>query len=125
MSDVGDPKLYAHQPLSVDEVSHGGEPAGPGDAAPAGSGDTACHRSNAVPELPMMTAAQRFWLAFTGKPGSSGRAGPAYEPGLPTESAAPRRSMTTPSAFRASASRARIGRTRIDRGPAGNRQLLN
>jgi hypothetical protein len=30
-----------------------------------------------------MTAKQRFWLAFAGKPGSSGRAGPAYEPGLP------------------------------------------
>jgi hypothetical protein len=82
MSDVGDPKLYAHQPLSVDEVATAVNRLGRETlhtAAPA----IPPPPQHAVSELPMMTAAQRFWLAFTGKPGSSGRAGPAYEPGLP------------------------------------------
>lgn len=33
-------------------------------------------------DLRRMNAAQRFWLAFTGKPGSSGRAGPRQAPGM-------------------------------------------
>ena len=82
MTDVVDPKLSAHQPLSIDEVSTAVNRLGretlqlPEPALPLPP-------QQDIPELPMMTAAQRFWLAFAGKPGSSGRAGPAYEPGLP------------------------------------------
>ena len=84
MNDVADSKATEHQPLSIDEVA----------TAVNRLGQETLHlpaptveHSPAVElgKLPVMTTTQRFWLAFTGKPGSSGRAGPAYEPGLPRD----------------------------------------
>ena len=83
MSNAADSELPAHQPLSSDEVARAVEGLGWQTLdlpSPASSAGTPEHN---LGELRRMTAAQRFWLAFTGKPGSSGRAGPAYEPGLP------------------------------------------
>lgn len=82
MSNVKDPKFSAHQPLSIDEVARAVNRLPPEtlDLPRPSRPSQPTYETSA---LPTMSAVQRFWLAFTGKPGSSGRAGPAYEPGLP------------------------------------------
>jgi hypothetical protein len=74
-------EFFSPQPLSIDEVTVAVSRLGAGTLElPTPTAPISTHYPG---DLPTMTAAQRFWLAFTGKPGSSGRAGPAYEPGLP------------------------------------------
>lgn len=82
MNNDGDPHLPAHQPLSIDEVARAVDRLGMYTLELPGP-PPAVQSARGIGELPKMTARQRFWLAFAGKPGSSGRAGPAYEPGLP------------------------------------------
>lgn len=82
MSNIANLEISAHQPLSVDEVTTAVNRLGR-ETLHLPAPTAALRPPHEIGELPTMTAAQRFWLAFTGKPGSSGRAGPAYEPGLP------------------------------------------
>lgn len=82
MNNAADPKLPAHQPLSIDELARAVDRLG-WDTLDLPGPSSVDEPQHQLGELRRMTAAQRFWLAFTGKPGSSGRAGPAYEPGLP------------------------------------------
>ena len=77
-----DAHLPAHQPLSSDEVARAVDRLGM-DTLELPGPPPAVPPAHYVGELRRMTAKQRFWLAFAGRPGSSGRAGPAYEPGLP------------------------------------------
>ena len=82
MNNDDDPHLAAHQPLSSDDVARAVDRLGMYTLELPGS-PPVDPSARSIGELPRMTAKQRFWLAFAGKPGSSGRAGPAYEPGLP------------------------------------------
>ena len=82
MNNDGDPHLPAHQPLSIDEVARAVDRLGM-DTLELPGPPPAVPPAHSVGELRRMTAAQRFWLSFAGRPGSSGRAGPTYEPGLP------------------------------------------
>lgn len=88
MNNFIDPKLFVDQPLSIDEVAAAVTRLGR-DTLDLPSPAPANVPPQDIPDLPRMTAAQRFWLAFTGKPGSSGRAGQAYEPGLPRHAPPP------------------------------------
>lgn len=85
MSTAAEPELPAHQPLSSDELARAVSRLGRQTLSMPLQATTNMppHETS---ELRMMTAAQRFWLAFTGKPGSSGRAGPGHETGLPRSS---------------------------------------
>lgn len=86
MTNVADSKIIAHQPLSYEEVARAVDRLGPHTLDLPRQTAAADAPQRETGELQMMSAKQRFWFAFTGKPGSSGRAGPAYEPGLPRSS---------------------------------------
>jgi len=80
MSNNPDPEHPAHLPLSSEEVARAVDRLGQ-RTLDLPRPTSAVSQEHNLGELRRMTAAQRFWLAFTGKPGSSGRAGPAHEPG--------------------------------------------